>query len=58
MDIDIKTLIEENKANQQALVNRINEIDQEKQQLLQETLRLDGIIRFLRERQNGHEKPA
>ena len=43
--MDIKQLKEEAEANQRKIVGQINLLDQRKQELLQEALRLDGEIR-------------
>lgn len=43
----LKKLLDETIEKQVGLVNKMNELDNEKQNLLQEALRLDGEIRVL-----------
>lgn len=43
----LKKLLDETVQKQVDLVNKMNELDNEKQNLLQEALRLDGEIRVL-----------
>jgi len=45
--MDIKTELQEARQKQVQTVNRINELDAERQQLLQEALKLEGEIRAL-----------
>ncbi len=45
--MDIAKELEQAKKNQKAIVERIQQLEQEKQTLLQEALRLDGEIRAL-----------
>jgi hypothetical protein len=45
--MEISKLLEETKTKQKLLVDRIKAIESEKQQLLQEALRLDGEVRVL-----------
>jgi len=54
--MDITGKLEATMKKQQGLVERINLMEQEKQQLLQEALRLDGEIRVLRLLINEHSK--
>ena len=52
--MDTKQELKETQAKQRELVEKVNQLDQEKQELLQELLRLDGEIRVLK-RINGGE---
>jgi len=47
MMIDIKIVLAEAKKTRQALIDRINQLAEQRQTLLQEALRLDGEIRVL-----------
>lgn len=55
--MDIATELQEAKQKQVQTVNRINELDAERQQLLQEALKLEGEIRVLA-RLNGTGEPS
>jgi len=54
--MDIEKELQEAKTKQQQVVARVNALEQERQQLLQEALRLDGEIRALtRLKEQGEE---
>ena len=55
--MEVKELLEEAQQKQVQTVNRINELDTERQQLLQEALKLEGEIRVLA-RLNGTGEPS
>ncbi len=46
--MDYEQALEEAQAKQRELVEKVNQMEQEKQQILQELLRLDGEIRVLK----------
>ena len=46
--MDYKQALEEAQAKQRELVEKLNQLDQERQVILQELLRLDGEIRVLK----------
>lgn len=48
--------LEANKQKLAGLVQRINDLDREKQELMQEALRLDGENRLLIEMEAAHDK--
>ena len=52
---DIKSQIEDAQKRQQEVVEQINALEQQRQLLLQEALRIDGELRVLR-RMDGHGK--
>jgi len=54
---NIKAQLEDAQKRQQEVVAQINALDQQKQLLLREALRLDGELRLLK-RMDGDEKPA
>jgi hypothetical protein len=58
MDIamDITVELEKAKTKRQEIVNRINQLEQEKQMLLQEALRQDGAIQVLERISKDGEK--
>jgi predicted nuclease with TOPRIM domain len=45
--VDIAKELEEAKGKRAEMINRINQLDQERQNLLQEALRMDGEVRTL-----------
>ena len=51
-----KDRLESNKQKLAGLVQRINDLDREKQELLQEALRLDGENRLLIQMEANHDK--
>ena len=55
--MDIKAQLEDAQKRQQEVVAQINALDQQKQLLLREALRLDGELRLLK-RMDGDEKPT
>ena len=54
---NIKAQLEDAQKRQQKVVAQISTLDQQRQLLLQEALRLDGELRLLK-RMDGDEKPA
>ena len=54
---NIKAQLEDAQKRQQEVVAQISTLEQQKQLLLQEALRLDGELRLLK-RMDGDEKPA
>ena len=54
---NIKEQLEDAQKRQQEVVAQINALDQQKQLLLREALRLDGELRLLK-RMDGDEKPT
>ena len=52
---DIKSQIEDAEKRQREVVEQINALEQQRQLLLQEALRIDGELRVLR-RMDGHGK--
>ena len=54
--MDIKTELEANRKKLQDIARQINQLDQQKQALLQEALRLDGEQRLLKRLDGGKEK--
>ena len=54
---NIKAQLEDAQKRQQEVVAQINALDQQKQLLLREALRLDGELRLLK-RMDGDEKPT
>ena len=52
---NIKSQIEDAQKRQQEVVEQINALEQQRQLLLQEALRIDGELRVLR-RMDGHGK--
>ena len=54
---NIKEQLEDAQKRQQKVVAQISTLDQQRQLLLQEALRLDGELRLLK-RMDGDEKPA
>ena len=64
-DMDIATALDEAKTNRQQLMAQINELqenqrqlEQRKQTLIQEALRLDGEVRALARLSENGDKPA
>ena len=55
--MELQELLKQAKQKQVQTVNRINELDAERQQLLQEALKLEGEIRVLA-RLNGTGEPS
>lgn len=55
--MDTKKALEETQAKQRELVEKANQLEQERQLILQELLRLDGEIRVLK-RIDGDEYKA
>ena len=55
--MDIEAQLEDAQKRQQEVVAQINALDQQKQLLLREALRLDGELRLLK-RMDGDEKPT
>ena len=55
--VNIKEQLEDAQKRQQEVVAQINTLEQQKQLLLREALRLDGELRLLK-RMDGDEKPA
>lgn len=53
--MDIKAELETNRNKLQDIARRINELDKQKQELLQEALRLDGEMRLLTRLDGGKE---
>mgnify|MGYP001617155359 CR=1 FL=1 len=47
MEIDLQVALKDARAKQAQIVGKINALEQEKQQLLQEALKLEGEIRLL-----------
>ena len=54
---NIKAQLEDAQKRQQEVVAQINALEQQRQLLLQEALRLDGELRLLK-RMDGDEKPT
>lgn len=54
---EIKVKKSQSEQNQKAMLERINQLDQEKQQLLQEILKIDGEIRAYNGLIASEEKP-
>ena len=54
--MDTKQELKETQAKQRELVEKVNQMEQEKQQILQELLRLDGEIRLLNRMDGGETK--
>ena len=54
---NIKAQLEDAQKRQQEVVAQISTLEQQKQLLLQEALRLDGELRLLK-RMDGDEKPT
>ena len=54
---NIKAQLKDAQKRQQEVVAQISTLDQQRQLLLQEALRLDGELRLLK-RMDGDEKPA
>ena len=55
--MNIKEQLKDAQKRQQEVVAQISTLDQQRQLLLQEALRLDGELRLLK-RMDGDEKPA
>jgi len=55
--MNIKEQLKDAQKRQQEVVAQISTLEQQKQLLLQEALRLDGELRLLK-RMDGDEKPA
>ena len=55
--VNIKEQLEDAQKRQQEVVAQISTLEQQKQLLLQEALRLDGELRLLK-RMDGDEKPT
>ena len=55
--VNIKEQLEDAQKRQQEVVAQINALEQQKQLLLREALRLDGELRLLK-RMDGDEKPT
>ena len=55
--VNIKEQLEDAQKRQQEVVAQISTLDQQRQLLLQEALRLDGELRLLK-RMDGDEKPT
>jgi len=55
--MDISKELTEAKRKRQEIVNQINESDRQKQQLIQEALRLDGEVRTLERLSKDGDKP-
>lgn len=53
--MNISKELEDAKRKRAELVDRINQLEQEKQQLLQEVLRTDGEVRILEKLSEGEE---
>lgn len=47
MGITLENQLNESKMNLQKVIDKVNQLEQEKQQVLQEALRLDGEVRIL-----------
>ena len=54
--MDTKKELKETQAKQRELVEKVNQLEQEKQGILQELLRLDGEIRVLKRINGGETK--